>query len=422
MVGCALESRIMNLSQSLMRAALWAAISLAAVPVLFGPPTLAHAESVRPEVGKPLQEAGTLLKGQRYKEALNKINEADAVGGKTAYESYLVQRMRVSAAAGVGDGATAATALDAVIASGHATPSERIQMTEAVAVAYYRNKEYAKAAQWTQRFVKEGGNDPTMHQVLVQSYYLSNDCASVSRELQPATQVEGGHAPSEEDLQLLANCYQRQGDKNGYAAAMEKLVTFYPKKDYWADLLSRTQGKPGFSDRLDLDLYRLKLITGNLTAVNDYLEMAQLDLEAGYPAEAKKVVDQGYSAKILGIGPEAARQQRLRDLVTKSIADAQTSAAQHESDAQAAREGDALVNLGFAAVTDGKFDKGLALMEQGISKGNLKHPDDAKLRLGIAYLMAGKKPKGREVLRSVKGNDGTQDVARLWLIQSGTAA
>jgi hypothetical protein len=353
-------------------------LTVVAVPALYGVPSAGFAETVRPEVGKPLQEAGNLLRAQKYREALTKIGEADAVGGKTAYESYLIQRMRVSAESGVGDAAAAASALDAVVASGHATPAEKLQMIEAVAVAFYRNKEYQKAAQWAVRFEKEGGTDPAIRQMLVQSYYLSNDCASVSKELQPSAQSEGGHAPSEEDLQLLANCYQRLGDKGGYANAMEKLVTYYPKKDYWADLLSRTQGKPGFSDRLDLDLYRLKLLTGNLTSPNDFLEMAQLDLEAGYPAEAKKVVDQGFNTKILGTGPDAARQQRLRDLVVKSIADAQTNAAQQESEAHAAKEGDGLVNLGFAAVTDGKFDKGLGLMEQGIAKGNLKHPDEAQ--------------------------------------------
>ena len=35
--------------------------------------------------------------------------------------------------------------------------------------------------------------------------------------------------------------------------------------------------------------------------------------------------------------------------------------------------------------------------------------------------MAGKKAKGRDILRTVKGTDGTQDIARLWLIYSGGA-
>src|SRR6185295_5874153 len=48
--------------------------------------TLAHAQSVRPEVGKPLQAASELLRAGKAKEALGKIREADAVGGKTAAE------------------------------------------------------------------------------------------------------------------------------------------------------------------------------------------------------------------------------------------------------------------------------------------------------------------------------------------------
>ena len=67
----------------------------------------------------------------------------------------------------------------------------------------------------------------------------------------------------------------------------------------------------------------------------------------------------------------------------------------------------------------GQADKGIAMMERGIARNDLKHPDDAKLHLGIAYLQAGKKNRGREILRTVRGADGTQDVARLWMILSG---
>jgi hypothetical protein len=43
---------------------------------------------MRPEVGKPLQQAGSdLLKAGKAKEALAKVREADAVGGKTAAEA-----------------------------------------------------------------------------------------------------------------------------------------------------------------------------------------------------------------------------------------------------------------------------------------------------------------------------------------------
>ena len=53
-------------------------------------------------------------------------------------------------------------------------------------------------------------------------------------------------------------------------------------------------------------------------------------------------------------------------------------------------------------------------MQQGIAKGSLKRPDDAKLHLGIAQLLAGEHGKAHTTLRAVAGNDGTADLARLW--------
>jgi len=61
---------------------------------------------------------------------------------------------------------------------------------------------------------------------------------------------------------------------------------------------------------------------------------------------------------------------------------------------------------------------GLPLMEQGIAKGGLREPEDAKLHLGIAYLAAGQKPKAIQTFKEVGGTDGTADLARLWLIHA----
>lgn len=382
--------------------------------------TAIAADAVRPEVGKPLQEAASMIKAGKYREALAKVNEAEAVGGKTPAETFLVERMRFSAAQGAGDTASAASAIDAMTASGRSSPSERLPMVFAVATDYYRNKDYVHALTWLDRYRKEGGTDPAARTLIIQSYYLNHDCVSVARELQPA--ADAGRA-GEEDLQLLASCYQQTGDRNGYANVLERLVASYPKKEYWADLLTRTQGRKGFADRLDLDLYRLRFLTGNLATSNDYMDMGQLSLSSGFPYEAKKVVDQGFATNVYGTGPAATdRPKRLQDLINKQIADSKTSAASRDAEAVAAKEGDLMVDLGFAKVTAGNYDAGIAQMEAGIAKDSLRRPDDAHLHLGEAYIMAGKKPKGRDILRAVKGTDGTQDIARLWLIYSGSSS
>ncbi len=201
-------------------------------------------------------------------------------------------------------------------------------------------------------------------------------------------------------------------------AATERLLQSYPKKEYWTELLARVQRKPGFSDRLGVHVYKLRSATGNFASANDYMELAQLAMQDGVPAEAKVIMDKGYAAGVLGKGSEAARQKRLGDLVDKTLADSKRTRAQDEKDAEAAKAGDDQVRIGLEYVYEGQADKGLALIEQGIKKGGLKRPDDAKLRLGEAQLYAGKKNAAIQTLKGVKGSDGTADLARLWVLQA----
>ena len=377
-------------------------------------------DALRPELGKPLQSAQELLKAQKYKDALARVRDADAIGGKTAYETSVIERMRFIAANGAGDTEVAAKALDALIATGRLAAADQQKFAQALAVAYYRARNYAQAIEWTARYFKDGGNDPQMRTVLIQSRYLAGDFAGAAKDLHTefAADEKNGGKPAEERLQMLATCYLKLNDNAGYAGVLEKLVVHYPKKEYWADLLHRIQKKPGFADRLALDVFRLKLAGGNPGSASYTMEMAQLALQQGYPAEAKKVVDQGYAAGVLGSGNEAERHKRLRDLVDKQLAEDRKSLAQSENQAMAAKDGGGLVNVGFNYVLNGQNDKGLALMEQGIARGNLKRPEDAKLHLGVACLLAGQKARAQQVLKTVQGNDGTADLARLWLLHA----
>jgi tetratricopeptide (TPR) repeat protein len=146
--------------------------------------------------------------------------------------------------------------------------------------------------------------------------------------------------------------------------------------------------------------------------------MAQLALKVGLPGEAKRIADKGFAAGVLGTGPDADAQRRLRDTATKQVADDEKVLAQNARDAGAAKDGGALVNVGYAMVGAGQFDKGLALMEQGLQKGGIGRVDEARLHLAIAYLAAGQKAKAIQAFKSVQGGDGTADLARLWLIHA----
>jgi len=399
---------------------LTAALPMAGVaPLAYAADDSAKAETVRPEIGTPLQAAQALLKEEKFKEALAKIAETDAVADKTPYEIYVIDRLRGAAAARAGDTDLAGKSFEAVIASGRLAPAEKAKIVQALGSLYYDAEKYPKAIEWLSRSLKENGNDPQTRTLLIQSYYLSNDIPRATSELQKdiAADESAGRTPTETTLKLLVSCALKSNDKPAYLGSLEKLNTYYPKKEYWIDILSRIQAKPGFSDHLTLDVYRLKAATAQLQTSAEFTDVAQLSLLAGFPAEAKKTLDQGFQSGVLGSGPDAAKQKRLRDQASKGMADDQRTMAQSEASVNSSKEGTGQLNLGYALVTAGQFDKGLALMENGLKKGGLKRPEDAKLHLGIAYQLAGQKDKAIQAFKSVQGSDGVADLARLWIMQ-----
>jgi len=377
----------------------------------------AQTEPVRPEVGKPLQAARDLIKAQKYKEALIKLHEVDAVTNRTPYENFLLEQMRASAATQGGDNETAVRSIQAMINSGRLTEADQAKYSASLASLYYRAKDYASAATWAQRVLKANPNDGAMRELMIQSYYQAGDYATASKEALADIQAaeKAGITPPEAKLQLLANVAGRTGgDKTAYLAALERLVAYYPKKEYWADLLRRIESKPGFSNRLTLQMYRLRAATKTLSTPNDYSEMAQLALQEQQAAEAKKILDEGFATGVLGKGQEAERQKRLLALATQRATEAPTDLKASEAEAANNKDGSALVRVGLAYTGLGQYDKGIELIQQGINKGGLKHKDDAYLDLGVALTRAGQKGRAATAFKSVTGTDGASDIARLW--------
>lgn len=382
---------------------------------------VAQAETVRPEVGKPLKEAGALIKGGKYKEALAKLRDAEGVAGRTAAENNAIEGTRFSAAMGAGDADSMSRAFDAL--KPRLSAAQQLQYMEALAGTYLRSNNAPKALEWAHKYFAAGGSSATMKTVQQQAQFKSGDMTAVLKDTLAEVQAEerAGRAPSQDKLNLLLYAAQKKGDTSTESLATEKLLNYYPRKELWAQILGGLQQKKGFSPRFGLDVYRLKLATGNMRDANDYMEMAQLAAQAGYPEEGKKVVEQGLAANVLGQGTEGARHKRLLDLMVKRIGENKAAQVEAEKAAEADKAGDGLVTLGLAQVFRGETAHGLKLVEAGIAKGNLKRPDDAKLYQGLALYTAGDAHKAQAAWRGVRGNDGAADVARLWLIHSRSA-
>ncbi|CAN7320713.1 hypothetical protein LJR034_001591 [Caballeronia sp. LjRoot34] len=394
--------------RSVRRAA--AAAALSVFFALAGWPVVSHsADPLRPEVAKPLNDAQNLYRARNYRGALSKISQAAAIPGKTSYETRVIEEMQGAAAIASGDTGVAAGAYEALLSSGALDSASAQQFSAALAGIYFQQKNYAAAIRTAQRYQKAGGTDPQMRELQQQSYFLSGDCVNVVATLKPGVDgaLKGGRAPSESQLQMLAQCAQTTKDDSAHGEALAALVAYYPKPAYQEQLFDTVRSKPGYFASLDLDIYRLRRATGTLTTVDQYMEMTQLALVAGVPAEAKQVIDQGFASGVLGHDAQAEREKRLQALVVRRLQ------GQHDPNNLPVDPVDGALNLVFA----GQAQQGIGATSAAVGK-DAAHPDAARLRLGEAYYYAGQKARAAQVFGTVKGADGSADLARLWALVS----
>ncbi|RJG14516.1 tetratricopeptide repeat protein [Massilia cavernae] len=404
-----IKSRIAHLGLVL------AALGFTAASPVIGLSVAHAAETVRPEIGGPLQNAQKMMKSGNAKGALAELHKLDNVGGKTPNENYLIERVRAAAASSAGDYDTAAKAFESLIASGKLSGAEKAQFSEGLIGIYMRARDFGKANAAIERQLKDR-EDPKLRAYLIQNLISMGKTGDATRLLQAEMRSyeKSGRVPPEDQLQMLSSIQNKSGDKAGYMNTVEKLAAHYPKESYWLILLNGISAKPGFSQRLSIDVLRLRMQHNMLKKPNDYMELSQLVLRDGAAGEGVKVINRGYKEGILGVGPDAARHQRLKDLAEKNLAETKTKAAAQEAELVKAGDKDGLVALGYALVQAGDTAKGLAMMEAAIKAGDLKRPDDAKLRLGQAYATAGKKSQAISAFRSVGGKEGAADVARYY--------
>lgn len=374
------------------------------------------APAVSAKVGKPLKEAQELAQAKKFKEALAKVKEAEAVPGKTPFEENTVAEFMAYVSMNLGDYAGAAKAYESTLDS--AQPQQQKDRLKTIAQLYYQAQNYSKAAEFGSRYLKEAGANLDVGQLIAQSYYIQKDynktVAAVQSLMQMAKQAQA--KVKENWLQLLLSSYHELGKEDGVANTLEQLLINYPSQAYWADMMRYVQNRTNVSDREKLEIYRLKLATNTL-AERDYVDMAELSLANALPGDAKMILEKGLGAGTIGAGANKGRETRLLDLArTQSASDIKTLDAQ-DKEASAEPTGEADAKVGEAMLSYGYYDKAIQTISRAIKKGKLKSLDEAKIHLGLAYYYNQHNAEAVAAMQSVPEQSRYARIARLWTIQ-----
>ena len=392
-----------------------------AIPTAFAadapaPAASQPANAVSPAFAAAFAQAQELLKNGNGTAALAKLKELEALPNQTPYEKYLILRVRGPAEYASNDLAAAAADFEALLAGDQLPASERLPILKADASVLYTSEQYPKAAAAIQRYLDAGGDDAQLRELLPQTQYINKDYANAAKGFR--TQVDAAYAagrtPTEKTLRLLATSYNESKDAANYNWTLDRLAVGYPKPDYWDKLIANAARTEKFSDRLYVDKYRLRMqLTGTIND-DDRLTYAAMAAHAGYPEEAKAVLDEAYAKKPF-TGADLKEANALRVDVNKSVASDRAQKAVNESSARSAKDGNALVSLGLLETVDGNASQGAQLIEQGIAKGGVRAPEEAALHLGYAQIKAGRDADALKTFQAIKsGPNGLVQLAHVW--------
>lgn len=338
----------------------------------------------------------------RFADALAKAKVADTMTPKPADLTRNIHLLIVSYAISAKDYNAALAQIDKMIGSNEGNKNENLKQALGIAISMKNN---AKIQEYSGQLGNSLDNETRL--------YIASQMANAGQlkeALAYAAPVLQGGNPSEAALQFQQAIYFKMNDANGRRAALEQLVTNYPKPQYWHDLLQLARNEKGLNDEQAMDIYRLRFALGDLKTDADFQEMAQEALVAGYPAEAKAVLDKATAAKLLN----GERSVRLVKMTGDRVA--ADAGIQADLQKKAAADPNSSVKLGLIYWSFGKHKEAEEAIRAGIMGGKLADPDQAKMALGHALLGQGKKQEAVSAFDSVARNSKIAPIAKLWSI------
>ena len=367
-----------------------------------------------PSVAKPLAAAQTAMNAKNWDEALARVNEAAAVEPKTPYDAFMVDELGWYVHLQKKDYVKAAEVLERALATGFVPEAERPQRLRALTQLSVQNKQYPKALQYGDEYLKLNPGDTDIALQLTQVRYISGDIAGAKASAEKIIQASA--QPPEQALLVALRANYELKDSAGVMSALETLVRLYPQQKYWEDLLNnqlfRTKDERGLRA-----LYRLMNDTNTLDKGEEYAEMGSTLITGGFPNEAKQVLERGMSANLFQ-GDQKTRAQadleRARSGAALDAKDLPTAATQLAS----TKTPQQMIGLGKLYFSAGQYDQAVDAMQKGLAKGGLKPDDvdDANLLIGIANARLGKAAEATTAFDALK-NPTLVEVAKLWKLK-----
>jgi tetratricopeptide (TPR) repeat protein len=370
---------------------------------------------VRPEVAKSLQAAQEAMKTGQFENAITLAQQALSIPGITPVEKPAIQRTLAVAAMQGKNFPLAVSTLEALILElpEGAPSSQKLPLIESLLSASQQAQDLAKVVNWGRTYLKLEGSNPSVWPVVIQTLSVLNRHEEVIQEVKEKIRLDEAAKVKtpESDYRLMAFSQRQLKDDAAYNSTLKTLLQNYPSKAYWSETIARLGRQANFNGRFDLDLYRLLEMTGNVEDTVEYVDMANLALKAGLPAEAARVVELAYAAGTMGKGSDAANHQKLRLQIQQRLNEDEKALPALE---KSAKDANILASLADVYASKQKWSQSNEFYNKALAMGGLRREAETRLHAGLVLSKMGQKAEAVKMWDSVQGDATAVDLAQLW--------
>ena len=367
---------------------------------------------------KPLKGAQDAMNAKNWEEAYAQIQEALKVEGRTAFDDYQINEFLWFVQYQRKQLADSAAALEAAVNSGFVPPEQLNQKYKLLLQLNLMGQNYAKAVEYGNKYVAANPGDAEATLQLAQGMYFAKDYAGAKALAEK--QVAAGGKPSEDMLKLLLRSNVELKNDAGSISTLELLVRYYPAQKYWEDLVNNQLFRTR-EERAQRQLFRLMADTNTLDKGEEYSEMGNLLITGGFPAEARKILEQGMAMGVFS-GDSKNRAQGDLDRAKGLAATDAKDVPNAEKMIAAAKTGNSIIATGKLLFSAGEYARAAEAFKAGLAKGGVTDVDDANMLLGIALFRSGKAADAAAPFATIK-DAKMAEVARLWKLKlEGDAA
>jgi tetratricopeptide (TPR) repeat protein len=365
--------------------------------------------------------AGAQTAGQKgnYSEAIRLLKEAKAKAPLSPQEEQGINELMIWAASGAKDHKLVLQTVDERLATGRVTGADLTRKLRLKATTQYSLRDYRGAAATFDKLAAQGpltADDLTLLGTCQMQFKDYRTAATTIERAIAANDRAGRTAKLGTLLEMLNSAYFKTNNEAKRMQTLHRLMAAAPKASVFKQLASAYEVESAKDPVVMINVYRLGAARGLLSGEH-FAKYAETALDLSSPGEAVAMMEKGMAA---GAIKKDDRNNKVLADARSQVVRVKATLPQQEAEAKAIATGEPESKLATAYFTLKNYAKATEAAQRGVTKGNLKRPDNLNMLLGIALANSKKTSQAKEAFKAAAAaNAKIRGVADLWTIMSG---